>query len=48
MDNNELINMMLEIEHIQSDNDEGINTEQYTKFPLSKLSILGVGFSNLL
>lgn len=46
-DNNELINMMLEMEHIQADNDEGINTEQYTKFPLSKLSTLGVGFSSL-
>ena len=46
-DNNEVINMMLAMEYIPSIHDEKINIEQYTKIPLSKLSILGVGFSNL-
>lgn len=46
-DNNELINMMLEMEYITPDNSEKINIEQYTKFPLTKLSALGIGFSNL-
>ena len=43
-DNNEVINMMLAMEYIPSIHDEKINIEQYTKIPLSKLSILGVGF----
>ncbi|WP_434798282.1 hypothetical protein [Terrisporobacter vanillatitrophus] len=46
-DNNEVINIMLEMEYIPSVHSEKINVEQYTKFPLSKLSTLGVGFSNL-
>lgn len=45
--NNEAISMMLQMEYIPSVNDEKINTQQYIKFPLSKLSALGVGFSNL-
>ena len=47
-DNNEVINMMLDMEYIPFIHDEKINIEQYTNIPLSKLSILGVGFSNLL
>ncbi|WP_312258485.1 hypothetical protein [Romboutsia ilealis] len=46
-DNNETINMMLDMEYIPSIYDEKINIEKYTKIPLSKLSILGVGFSNI-
>ena len=46
-DNNEVINMMLDMEYIPSIHDEKINIKQYTKIPLSKLSTLGVGFSNL-
>jgi hypothetical protein len=46
-DNNETINMMLDMEYIPSIYDEKINIEKYTKMPLSKLSILGVGFSNI-
>ena len=44
---NELINAIIEMEYIPSVHDEEINTEKYIKFPLSKLSTLGVGFSNL-
>ena len=47
-DNNEVINMMLDMEYTPFIHDEKINIEQYTNIPLSKLSILGVGFSNLL
>lgn len=46
-DNNEVINMMLDMEYIPYIHDEKINVEQYTKIPLSKLSTLGVGLSNL-
>ena len=46
-DNNEVINMVLDMEYIQSIHDEKINIEQYTKIPLSTLSALGVEFSNL-
>ena len=46
-DNNETINMMLDMEYIPSIYDEKINIEKYTKMPLSRLSTLGVGFSNL-
>lgn len=46
-DNNETINMMLDMEYIPSIYDEKINIEKYTKIPLSELSILGVGFSNI-
>ena len=45
--NNEIINMMLEIEYISSIDSEKINNQQYNKFPISKLSALGVGFSEL-
>lgn len=45
--NNEVISMMLEMEYIPSVHNEKINTQQYTKFPLSKLCALGVGFSVL-
>lgn len=41
---NELINAIIEMEYIPSVHDEEINTEKYIKFPLSKLSTLGVGF----
>lgn len=44
---NEVISMMLEMEYIPDTHNEKINTQQYIKFPLSKLSALGVGFSNL-
>ena len=47
-DNNEVINMMLDMEYTPFIHDEKINIEQYTNIPFSKLSILGVGFSNLL
>lgn len=46
-DNNEVINMILNMEYIPSIHDEKINIEQYTKILLSRLSTLGVGFSNL-
>lgn len=46
-DNNEVINMMIEMEYIPPDHSEKINVRQYTKFPLTKLSALGIGFSNL-
>lgn len=42
-----LKNMMLEMEYIPNDYSEKIDTKQYTKFPLSELSALGIGFSNL-
>lgn len=45
--NNEIINMMLNMEYIQSQQSENINMGKYTKFPLSKLATLGVGFSSL-
>lgn len=45
--NNEIIDMMLEIEYISSIDNEKINNHQYNKFPISKLSALGVGFSEL-
>lgn len=44
---NEVISMMLQMEYIPSIHNEKINTQQYIKFPLSKLSALGAGFSNL-
>ena len=46
-DNNEVINMVLDMEYIQSIDDEKINIEQYTKIPLSTLSALGVEFSSI-
>ena len=46
-DNNEIINLMLDMEYIPSAQSEKININQYTKFPISEISTLGVGFSSL-